>query len=317
MKKILVVNPAIASANLGDYIIEEVVKEYLNEWFSDDFVIDIPSHTPINNLYFYILKNPTHTLVTGTNLLQNYPWILDRQWDIRISDLSRLKEVVLFGTGWRHYRYKPHFLTPWFYRKLLHSSMLHSVRDEYTKQVFEKMGFTNVLNTSCPTVWKLTPDFIKDIPTQKASRVVTTLTDYAKDIKKDKKMLDVLVRNYEKVYLWCQGYHDLEYYEKHLLNPSIIVLPNTFKAYKDILQEDDIDYVGSRLHGGIYALRHKKRSLILAVDNRAIEIHKSINLPVIERKNVDLLEDIITNPYTTDIHLPQEDINRFIAQFNK
>ena len=73
MEKILVINPAIASANLGDFIIEEVTQQYIKEWFSDAFISDIPSHTPINNLYFYSLRKPTHTLVTGTNLLQNFP----------------------------------------------------------------------------------------------------------------------------------------------------------------------------------------------------------------------------------------------------
>lgn len=317
MEKILVINPAIASANLGDFIIEEVTQEYIKEWFSDAFITDIPSHTPIDNLYFYSLRKPTLTLVTGTNLLQNFPYPLDRQWDIKISDLTRLNNVTLFGTGWRHYRYKPHLLTPWFYKKLLHPQNFHSVRDEFTKLTLEKMGFNNVLNTACPTMWKLTPEFNQTIPTTKASRVVTTLTDYAKDVTKDKLMLETLKRNYDVVYLWCQGTDDYQYYLKNFFDKGIIVLNNSLKAYKDILSEDDLDYVGSRLHGGIYALRHQKRTIILAVDNRALEIHKDTNLPVLAREQVENLEELIQSSWPTIINLPQESINKFISQFKK
>ncbi len=317
MEKILVINPAIASANLGDFIIEEVTQQYIKEWFSDAFISEIPSHTPINNLYFYSLRKPTHTLVTGTNLLQNFPYPLDRQWDIKISDLTRLNNVTLFGTGWRHYRYKPHLMTPWFYKKLLHPTMFHSVRDEFTKTTLEKMGFNNILNTACPTMWKLTPDFIKTIPTTKATRVVTTLTDYAKDIKHDGMMLDILKDNYEQVYLWCQGTYDYEYYLQNFYDEKITILGNSLDSYKQILLEDNLDYVGSRLHGGIYALRHGKRSLILAVDNRALEIHKDTNLPVIPREATDGLAEIINSEWATEINLPQEAIDQFINQFKK
>lgn len=317
MEKILVINPAIASANLGDYIIEEVTKEYLKEWFPEAFFIDIPSHTPINNLYFYSLKDPTHTIVTGTNLLQNYPWPLDRQWDIKVSDLTRINDTVLFGPGWRSYNYKPHLLTKPFYKKLLHSTALHSVRDSYTAKVFEEMGFDHVINTSCPTTWILTPDFIKDIPTKKASRVVTTITAYSMDPKQDEKMLETLINNYETVYLWCQGYHDLSYYLKHLYRKEIIVLDNTLQVYKNLLNEDNLDFVGTRLHGGIYALRHKIRTIVISIDNRAKEIAKDIQLPILERDDLHLLEEMINSEWETKIVLPQDNIDRFINQFKK
>ena len=49
---------------------------------------------------------------------------------------------------------------------------------------------------------------------------------------------------------------------------------------------ENIDYVGTRLHAGIRALQHKKRTIIIGIDNRAIEKAKDFNLTVIDRKNI-------------------------------
>lgn len=48
----------------------------------------------------------------------------------------------------------------------------------------------------------------------------------------------------------------------------------------------DIDYVGTRLHGKIRVLNREKRAIILAVDNRAIEIANDTALPVVRREDI-------------------------------
>ena len=83
-----------------------------------------------------------------------------------------------------------------------------------------------------------------------------------------------------------------------------------------LLASGDIDYVGTRLHGGIEALNHGRRSLVLAVDNRATEIGKDTNLPVMDRKSaVELIEERINSSWATEIVLPNDNISLWKSQF--
>lgn len=76
--------------------------------------------------------------------------------------------------------------------------------------------------------------------------------------------------------------------------------------------EGIVDYVGTRLHGGIRALQKNVRTLIIGVDNRAIEKKKDFNLPVVEREMiVDQLEIEINRPYDLNINLPESNIEKF------
>ena len=64
---------------------------------------------------------------------------------------------------------------------------------------------------------------------------------------------------------------------------NVIIIPRDLEAYERRLIQGNVDYVGTRLHAGIFALNHKVRSIIVAVDNRAIEIAKDTNLPIVRR----------------------------------
>ena len=70
------------------------------------------------------------------------------------------------------------------------------------------------------------------------------------------------------------------------------------------------------MHGGIRALQHKKRSLIIGIDNRAIELNKDFNLPVLDQKDINKLEDVINSSFSTEIFLPIQNIKKFLSQFN-
>ena len=93
------------------------------------------------------------------------------------------------------------------------------------------------------------------------------------------------------------------------------VIPSTLDAFDAALDQEDTDYVGTRLHGGIRALQHGRRSLIIAIDNRAREMHKDFNIPVLERDEIEKLEDWICGESTTDIRIPIDEIERFLGQF--
>ena len=66
--------------------------------------------------------------------------------------------------------------------------------------------------------------------------------------------------------------------------------------------------VGTRLHAGIRALQKGNQALILSVDNRATEINKDINIPVISRFDLAQIEIALSReikiiPKTIEVNL--------------
>lgn len=305
-------NPAIGTSNLGDFIISEVITHEIKNIFPSAFISDFPSQHSTNFQSQRILGEKDHIFVAGTNLLSSN---MDsyNQWKIGPSHRIFLKnKVLLVGVGWWQYQDKPNCYTRKLYKTILNKEHLHSVRDSYTLNKLQEIGIENVVNTSCPTLWPVSPEICRQIPQQKAPKVVTTLTFYKPDIERDTRLLKMLMDNYEQVYLWVQGLEDISYLKSLSLESSKIklVAPN-LAAYDQILKSPDIEYVGTRLHAGVRALQNKKRTLILAVDNRAVEIAKDTNLNVIKRENVDQSIDFIQSNYATQIKLPQEAISKW------
>ena len=69
------------------------------------------------------------------------------------------------------------------------------------------------------------------------------------------------------------------------------------------------------MHAGIRALQKKKRTIILAVDHRALEKKKDFQLTVLDRNDIHLLEGMIDDRFKTDIQLPLENIQAWKNQF--
>jgi polysaccharide pyruvyl transferase WcaK-like protein len=179
-------------------------------------------------------------------------------------------------TGWDRYSKR-------LIRYMLSRKGLHSVRDSFSEKKLKSMGIKNVLNTGCPTMWNLTPEHCAAIPKSKAKNVMCTLTDYCRDEQNDKAMLDILLANYETVYLWLQGSEDLAYIRQLGYEDKLVLVESTLKDYDAVLAQDDLDYVGTRLHAGIRALSKGHRSLIISIDNRAACISADTGLPIVKR----------------------------------
>ena len=131
-------------------------------------------------------------------------------------------------------------------------------------------------------------------------------------------MLAILSQNYDHIYLWLQGNQDEEYLKNLDIPGNLTTIPNTLEDYESVLNKGGVDYVGTRLHAGIHALNHKIRSIILAVDNRATEMGRDVNLPVIQRSEITgTLEKKIQSEFVTDIQIKQENIECFKAQFRR
>ena len=316
MKTIAVLNPSILSLNIGDDIIIDSIYTELYEMFKETFFIDIPTQEMIFRNSYRILNNSTYAFVAGTNLLSSNMFIR-KQWKLTPFDLFLLKNLILLGTGWRNYEKSTNFYAKLIYKKVLHKTLMHSVRDNYTKQRLAEIGIDNVINTACPTMWKLTPEHIAKIPVKKSNTVVFTLTDYRTDPQNDEFLITALLENYDKVYFFMQQIGDYHYINRlntdikkiHFLNP-------TLKDYDHFLNTNDVDYIGTRLHGGIRALQKYKRTIIIGVDNRALEISKDTNLLVIDRKEIqERLIPLIASEFTQDIIIPTENIKRWKEQF--
>ena len=130
-------------------------------------------------------------------------------------------------------------------------------------------------------------------------------------------MITTLQRLYNKVYFWIQGIEDYSYLTSLGEWDGIEIIPPTLEAYSKILEED-IDFVGTRLHAGIKALQCKKRTIIIEVDNRATDMKNSINLPTIKRCNLkEELESKIMSEFETKLDIKVEQIEKWRKQFDE
>jgi polysaccharide pyruvyl transferase WcaK-like protein len=191
--------------------------------------------------------------------------------------------------------------------------MLHSVRDDFAKNKLSSLG-KRVENTSCPTMWQLTPEHCAAIPRTKAEAVITTVTWYRANPKADRALLELLARNYKTIYGWAQQSEDRRYFDS-VATPDIKFVRPSVHEYDRVLEEESIDYIGLRLHGGIRALQKRRRTLILPVDNRATQISCDTGLPTITRDKLNLIEEWIWSNGSTTLKLPVEAIEKWKRQF--
>ena len=84
----------------------------------------------------------------------------------------------------------------------------------------------------------------------------------------------------------------------------------------ECLEREAVDYVGTRLHAGIRAMQKGRRSLIIGIDNRAIEMGTDFNLPVVRRDDVaKSLQGRIDGSWETHIRLDHQAIRTWRGQF--
>lgn len=311
-----VFDTSISSLNVGDEIINASAMEFLENIFAQNQFLKFSTHAGISSIGIYRANLCKLRVVCGSNLLSG-SLFKTGQWNLSPLDVLRIKKHVLMGVGWLNYNSKLSVFTKLAYRSLLSKENTHSVRDEYTKLKLAEMGITNVINTGCPTMWKLTSSHCASIPKKKSNKVVFTLTDYSKDEIVDKYLIKTLLSNYERVYFWIQGSGDLEYFNSlGFVNSGIQVIPPQLSKYDYVLQNENIDFIGTRLHAGIRALQNKRKTLIISVDNRATEKAKDFNLPVIERILLkDSLQKHIDEDYECKININENAINDWISQF--
>ncbi|WP_372384726.1 polysaccharide pyruvyl transferase family protein [Vibrio sp. BS-M-Sm-2] len=307
-------DPSISTKNVGDEIISESVQRELRDIFPLAQVLKFSSHSTRSIEMLKRANNNDISIIGGSNLLS--PRMLRyRQFKVNILDLIYTKDLVLMGTGWQYYQNNIDILARFFYKNNFSSKYIHSVRDDYTVERLKSIGFDNVINTGCPTMWRLDESHCKQIPTTKSDNVIFTLTDYSKDLIQDRKLIESLKLNYNNIFYWPQGLKDLDYIKELGMYDDVKVIPPRLPDYNDFLDFNDCDYIGTRLHGGIKALQKKKRTIIIGIDNRALEKQKDFNIKVLARDAIQELDEMINSDFKTNISLNQDNILKFKEQF--
>lgn len=314
-KTVVMLSPACDSPNLGDSIIEACCDEVLGE-IGLIAKEKITTHKHPSKKEQKCLKEAGISIVAGSNLLCGD--LHHCQWKLP-DDYQSLEKICLLGCGWSKYNEKVNDFSRRFYKEILSNQRLHSVRDRYTEKKLKSTGLLNVIYTGCPTMWELTPEHCRNIPVYKGKTVVTALTSDNSDALFDYAQMQKLLDLYENIYFWPQGIGDEAYLQKLLLKEEldrIVMLERDLIALDRLLEKGKIDYVGSRLHGGIYALKKGCRSIVIGIDNRAAEIGKDTNLPVIQRNRIpEELEEKILCEQPVCIDLPWDNIEKWKAQF--
>ena len=340
MKYIINFTPHIGSGNLGDYIIVDSIMKILKKIFDGEniYFFNIATHQPLTSYHRkmikLLMKNKVKIvkIVSGTNLFNFFytPFSSLNSWKVNYFDIPYLKGIILFGVGTQIRKVKTkNFLKKFlekiraeyskrFWRKILNSDFPHLVRDRESVDFLRGLGLQGK-NLGCPTLWLLTKEHCKEIPPKKANAVITTLTAYNPDFKRDLRMFKILFEYYKKVYIWPQGIEDFLYLNKILkvIKYTPLVIPPKLEDYDRFLISNEVDYVGTRLHAGIRALQHKKRTIIISIDNRARSFSRDFKIHSLERENIDKLPDLINFEFETKISIPEKEIKKYLMQFKK
>lgn len=315
----ILLDTSIGSHNAGDHIIMHYAQKQLNKIWDN-----LDDHLPVHVLPESLPHNTRDRLkiLCGTNVLSARAdnMRLAARWLELPKDTSLYAHSILtLAVGMRDIRPGQGITdkTAMVLNYLFTDQYVHSVRDSHTEQALNAIGITNVVNTSCVTMWDLTPQLCASIPTDKATDVLTTITDYDFDPDNDSHMLHTLQKHYRNVYLWLQGMEDYDKLQTLADVEGIRLVHGGFAGLQEfVATHEDFDYFGTRLHCGIYCLNHGIRSMIVIIDNRAADIQKDTNIPAVHRASLKQdMVGLIENPRVTDIRLPQEAIDLWRRQF--
>lgn len=319
--KICILDPALAdnkrtpSFNQGDLIIADAVESALNSisWIGGSSITRVSTHTFPGRDQWDQMKQSDLLIVGGSNLMSGNI-LRKRQWRMTLLQYMKIRNVLLMGVGWWQYMPSPTWFTRSIMRNSLSRRFVHSVRDGYTANQLSKLGYQNVINTGCPTMWSL-DGAGSGLPKYKARCVVFTLTDYSQSPEADGRLINVLSKLYDDIFFWPQGRRDKDYM-RSISNHDIKCLDHKLSDFDELLGgAAELDYVGTRLHGGIRALQFGRRALILSVDNRAVEIGRDTGLPVVARESTSAIEDHLNRNFDIKISVDKNSIEQWKSQF--
>jgi hypothetical protein len=307
------------ASNLGDQIIEEAVVEQLLQMFKGSASVEkVSTHMRFGPAERRLVDKSDLVFVGGSNLLSSY---MDGyfQWDLTFANALRVRRAVLMGCGWWRDQGQANRYTRLLLATVLNWHYRHSVRDSQAQAQLEAINpgpvrLVRPVNTGCPTMWSFVDQHRVSRRTTRADVVVTMLTDYDRDPVADLAMLKLLNENYSKVAFWPQGRDDLDYARK--LGFDGIVIERSLPALDRFLADHpQVDYVGTRLHGGIRCMKANARCLILTIDNRSRSISNDTGLPTAARGDHLFLKNWINGSAAPQLTIPEHSIRAWRQQF--
>jgi polysaccharide pyruvyl transferase WcaK-like protein len=308
---------AIASDNVGDEIIVEDCLLELQDVLKGAYVSTSSSHDGLGPSGRELAAEADVVLMLGTNALRDRtvaPW-KHYMWKLSRRDVAALEDkVVLMGVGANRAFKGVSAGQKRLLSRILSSRHVHSVRDESARKIIAECG-RDVVNTSCPTLWKWR-SASPGCPTGKAENACFTLTKHKPDPVADTALVRTLKANYGTVWFWPQQPRDLGYLDSLGETGGIEVIAPNLAAYDEILAGNDVDVIGTRLHGTIRALKHGRRHVVIAIDRRSTEIGAHTGLSVMRRDKVATeLEGRVNSEFETRLDLDSGAIDRFLGQF--
>jgi hypothetical protein len=324
MNSIVYFDTCYGSLNLGDWIIQEAIEREMRFLNKSAFCAHYPTHTPIEgglHALLPVLATRTCTsadlkFINGTNIVKTDLFKFARDWHVNLVNKRLYKDAVLIGCGREVNSRRMNRYTRAIYNTVLSKRFAHSVRDRATYDLVTSLGVRAIM-TGCPTTWSLDQarvDETYDAPA--TSCALFTLTDYQTSPDADRALVRHLARTYDHLLFWPQGSRDYAYFESLGLDPDIEVVAPSFAAYKEALATRDFDYVGTRLHAGIYALSNSHRSCIVSVDNRASDMAASIGLHIVPRGDLAALDRMIRENAAPVVDVPKDAVQEWKDQFS-
>lgn len=282
MKTVVWLDPSLENVNAGDEIIAEAIESQGLSGLSE--AVRLTTHRYLRRNEVSLLRSADVVLVGGTNILRSNLWT-SRQWPITPWQVHAMRhKTVLLGVGWWQYQGETKETTARTMRYLSHPTIPHSVRDLYTAQRLENMNIA-CLMTSCPTMWEIdgrsTASGVAGMAT-----VATTITDYHFAAETDAQWLRILAQRFREVLVVGMGPGDKAALDTVSLPENIRWSGYGTEGLAQARSLTDL-HVGTRLHAGVRWMQSDGRSLILAVDNRATEISRDTDLPVLDRADLD------------------------------
>lgn len=167
VEKITLIDTSVGSTNRGDEIIMNCAEEELEWLLQKYYPLYIPSHLRGFGMDECIGNLPDsasevaaskYKFVCGTNLLAQNMLHRSNQWNINLLNSKPLVGSVLVGVGGKGKVLNSY--TRKLYKKVLSNYYIHSVRNKAAYECLTDLGL-KCLNTGCVTLWKLTPDFVR------------------------------------------------------------------------------------------------------------------------------------------------------------
>jgi hypothetical protein len=290
IKKVILLNPALGSTNLGDSVIVNAIKSIFKSW-NISFLTELSTHRKWTAEEAKIAMEADYFILGGSNLLTTSLFPLSHtQWKISFNEFRILRnKTILFGPGWRRDEGDLTSFTSRLYGFLMAKDSPQLVRDGVSRERLLKTG-REIVNSSCPTLFGI-QEVEENLNCIGNTTVVVALSGNIKNVDQDKKILKIASSNYNKVKLFPQGvfdskfpeYSDERYFRELGLNYE--VLEGSLEDFSRELKSGS-HYFGTRLHGGIFAMQHGNPSTIIDVDTRARNIFIGSGYEVLSRESL-------------------------------